>query len=68
MISPRIYSKNDVYFAMQVHPTGKPEDFRFCVAEGSNPNSLFELRRDEVKNYDFSLRRLDSEALHLLQY
>jgi len=47
--------------------SGKPEDFRFCVAEGSNQSSLFELRPDRVKNYDFTLRRLDSEALRLLQ-
>jgi len=50
-----------------VYPPGKPEKFKSCVAEGSNQSSLFELRPDKVKNYDFTLRRLGSEALRLLQ-
>ena len=54
-------------FCHVVYPAGTPENFRFCVAEGSNQSSLFELRPDKVKNYDFTLRRLDSEALRCLQ-
>ncbi len=37
------------------------------VAEGSHQSTLFELRPDKVKNYDFTLRRLDSETLRFLQ-
>jgi len=54
-------------FQLRPNTSGKPEDFSFCVAEGSNQSLLFELRPDRVKNYDFTLRRLDSEALRLLQ-
>ncbi len=53
-------------FCHVVYPSGKPEDFRFCVAEGSNQSSLFELRPDKVKNYDFPLGRLDSDALWMI--
>jgi hypothetical protein len=54
-------------FQLRPNTSGKPEDFRSCVAEGSNQSSLFELRPDRVKNYDFTLKRLDSESLRLLQ-
>ena len=64
-IPPLVNSKDGVDFAMLLAlpaprsgPSGKPEDFRFCVAEGSNQSSLFELRPDRVKNYVFTLRRL----------
>jgi len=53
-------------FCHGVHPPGKPEDFSVCVAEGSNPSSLFEIRLDRAKNDDFTIRRLDAEALRLL--
>jgi hypothetical protein len=35
-----------------------PETSICCVAKDSNQSSLFELRRDRVKNYDFTLGRL----------
>jgi len=41
-----------------VYPPGKPEDFRFRVVKSSNQSSLFELRPDKVKNYDFALDAL----------
>ena len=66
-IFPQVNSKDGDFFAMLFTLAGKPENSRFCVAEGSNQSSLFELRPDKVKNYDFTLRRLDSEALRLLQ-
>jgi hypothetical protein len=34
-VAPLVDSKDGIYFAHVVYPSGKPEDFRFCVVKGS---------------------------------
>jgi hypothetical protein len=66
-----VKSKDEIEFAMlftlwaslfELRPntSGTPEDFSFCVVKDSNQSSLFELRPDRVKNYNFTL---DTPAL-----
>jgi hypothetical protein len=45
-------------FELRPNTSGTPEDFSFCVVKDSNQSSLFELRPDRVKNYDFALKCL----------
>jgi hypothetical protein len=58
---------NGRFYLIIFHPSGEPEASICCVAKDSNQSSLFELRPNRVKNYDFTLRRLAYESLRLVQ-
>ena len=49
-INPLGFADESPILLIKFHPEGEPEASICCVAKGSNPISLYELRRDRVKN------------------